>query len=215
MKKTVTTLFAGLAIAISAQAGDDYSAKGGKEVIPPAPAPCLWTWFAGGSAGEVSGDWDEEIYTLHVGVERKCPESDCTHSFFLEVGYTEKDWHVDYMNPNTASNISYLQHDVDLEIIPITLNYKYECSLTGSLNWYIGAGAGIALCEYDISGDLVNDSDDDTTFYAHIFAGLTYNVSETFEIFGGVRMIFMDDLFGLDSALDEEAHYEIGARINF
>ena len=37
----------------------------------------------------------------------------------------------------------------DIEIIPITLNYKYECELSDKLNWYAGAGAGIALVDVD------------------------------------------------------------------
>ena len=41
-----------------------------------------------------------------------------------------------------------------------------------------------------------SESDDDTAFYGHIFAGLVYNVSDTFEVFGGARYIFMDDVLG-------------------
>ncbi|MCP5536847.1 MAG: outer membrane beta-barrel protein [Akkermansiaceae bacterium] len=209
------TLLTGLALAITAQAGEDYSAKGGKEVIaPPAPS-CLWSWFAGASAGQVTGDWDEEIYTLHVGAEYKCPGSNCSQAIYLEVGYTEDNERVYYQDPFTSTNVNYAAHDVSAEIIPITLNYKYECALTGSLNWYIGAGAGIALVDTEVRGPFVSNSQDDTAFYAHIFAGLVYNLSESFEIFGGARFIFMDDVFGVQSPLDEEVHYELGGRFNF
>ena len=102
----------------------------------------------------------------------------------------------------------------DIEIIPITLNYKYECELSDKLNWYAGAGAGIALVDVDIetsvsgdNGGPTSESDDDTAFYGHIFAGLVYNVSDTIEVFGGARYIFMDDVLGGDSPLDEEVHY--------
>ena len=61
----------------------------------------------------------------------------------------------------------------------------------------------------------LSESDDDTAFYGHIFAGLVYNVSDTIEVFGGARFIFMDDVLGGDSPLDEEVHYELGARYNF
>ncbi|MGB0992505.1 MAG: outer membrane protein [Akkermansiaceae bacterium] len=210
MKNTTMTLLAGLALATTSYAGEDYSAKGGKEIIaPPAPS-CLWTWFAGGSVGQVTGDWDEEMYTLHVGAERKCPGSNCSHAVYLEVGFTEKS--------ETAffGTAALFAHDVELEIIPITLNYKYECSLTDKLNWYVGAGAGVALADYDVSGPTVNGSDSETAFYAHIFAGLVYNVSESFEIFGGARYIFMDDVFGSDDvALDGDTQFEIGGRFNF
>ena len=99
MKKILVPILTSAALMASSYAGEDYSAKGG-EVIPPPPS-CLWTWFAGGSGGTIDDDWDEEIYTLHLGVERVCPDESCTHAFFLEVGFTEKDhdrhyYHSDY-----------------------------------------------------------------------------------------------------------------------
>ncbi|BDS07864.1 hypothetical protein NT6N_29040 [Oceaniferula spumae] len=212
MKHTAITLLAGLALATAAQAGSDYSAKS----IPVAPAPsCLWTWFAGGSYGQIDGDdWDEDIYTLHVGIERTCAGNPCgSHAFFLEVGYTENETTQLVAGPNGPTALA--PHDISAEIIPITLNYKFECALTGNLNWYVGAGAGIALAEIDVDGPFVNDSDDDTAFYAHVFAGLVYNVSEAFEVYGGARYIYMDDVFSVDSPLDDEVHYELGARFNF
>ena len=220
MKNTAMTLFAGLALATTAQAGPDYSSKSSKDVVVPPPPACLWTWFAGGSIGQIDGDWDEEIYTLHIGVERKCPGQSCTHAFYLEVGFTEKDETV--VDPiQTTIPPSY---DLEVDIIPITLNYKYECALTGKLNGYIGAGAGVALVDLDIDSNTGGPSmsEDDTTFYAHIFAGLVYNVSPSFEIFGGVRYIFMDDpnltgnpMFDDEVELDGDLHYELGARFNF
>ncbi|BDS07867.1 hypothetical protein NT6N_29070 [Oceaniferula spumae] len=226
MKTTILPLLTALAVTTAAQAGSDYSAK----AMPQAAAPsCLWSWFAGGSGGYLSGDWDEDIYTLHLGAERKCPGSDASHAIYLEVGYTEKN---DSENFGLSSALSEKiisfggRIDYDVEIIPITLNYKYEQSLTGNLNWYIGAGAGIALYDAEISGrfvKLVNGgSQDDTVFYAHIFAGLTYNVSEAFEIYGGVRYVYMDDpdfFTGApiedDQSPDGDLHLEIGARFNF
>jgi len=216
----INALFAivSLAIIASAQAGEEASAK--HVVAPPAPS-CLWSWFAGGSVGIIDGDdWDEEIYTLHVGMERKCAGDDCSHAFYLEVGYTEQDESTTIISESEGPNIN---SSSDTEVIPITLNYKYECGLTDSFNWYAGAGAGIALVDLEgnetIGQTDTSFSDDDTVFYAHIFAGLVYNISEAFEIFGGARYIFMDDV-DLDGEtsngpLDEELHYELGARFNF
>ena len=216
MKTTAMTLLAGIALAATAQAGDNYSAKGSVEVIPPAPT-CLWTWIAGGSAGEVAGDWDEEIYTFHVGVERTCSDRACTHAYFLEVGFTEKDFDERIMDPGYPSNkrTPYADHDLTIEVMPITLNYKCECPLGGNFNWYIGAGAGIAIVDLDIEGPVIDDSDDDTAFYAHIFAGITYNITESFEIFGGARLVFMDDVFDVENEIDQSPHYEVGVRYNF
>ena len=237
----INALFAivSLAIVASAQAGEEASAK--HVVAPPAPS-CLWSWFAGGSVGVIDGDdWDEEIYTLHIGKERKCVGSNGSHALFLEVGYTEEEESsrsvvntpgepIDDGDilPDTQETT---QLSLETEIIPITLNYKYESVLSGNFNWYAGAGAGIALVDIElkettttIQGDsntsaVDNQSDDDVVFYAHIFAGVVYNLSDAWEVFGGARYIFMDDPdFGgdsIDAPLDEEVHYELGARYNF
>ncbi|MBK1832135.1 outer membrane beta-barrel protein [Verrucomicrobiaceae bacterium R5-34] len=225
MKTTTISLLAGLTLVTAAQAGESYSPKG-KTIIAPPPAPsCLWTWFAGGSYGKMDADhWDEDIYTLHLGIERTCVSNPCgSHAFFLEVGYTEKD--EDLFIP-TSTNLTngfdqYGNIDMEWEIIPITLNYKFECNLTGNLNWYVGAGAGIALVDFEASSSYDNVDFDDTVFYAHIFAGLTYNVSESFEIYAGARYVIMDnpDLSGTVydevADLDGGIHYELGARFNF
>ena len=217
MKNTALTLITGLALATATQAGTSYSSKG-KEVIPPPPAaPCLWTWFAGGSVGHVTGDWDEEIYTLHVGAEYKCPTSNCSHAIFLEAGYTEKN-DTFGLSSVPGGPPSFFE-EIEAEIIPITLNYKYECSINENLSWYIGAGAGIALFEGTTS---IEGNQEDTVFYAHAFAGLTYNISESFELFAGAKYIFMDDpdfFTGSpledDFTLDEGIQIELGARFNF
>ncbi len=220
MKIKIIIAVSGLALAATVQAGEEASAK---QVIAAPPAPsCLWSWFAGGSFGVIDGDdWDEEIYTLHIGKERKCVGDKCSQAVYLEVGYTESD----FAEQETSGSVSVVETTTtrtDIDIIPITLNYKYECELADNLNWYAGAGAGIALVDVDIetsisggNGGPTSESDDDTAFYGHIFAGLVYNVSDTIEIFGGARLIFMDDVLGEESPLDEEVHYELGARYNF
>lgn len=236
MKLTTLATITGLAIAATAQAGEEASAK---QVIAPIAALCDWSWFAGGSVGVIDGDdWDEDIYTLHIGKERKCAGDKYSQAIYLEVGYTEQDESsrtvVDTAGvPEVSFPIQEVtQLSLETEIIPITLNYKYESVLSGNFNWYAGAGAGIALIDIegketttttigDESPTSVVDtqSDDDVVFYAHIFAGLVYNVSDSWEVFGGARYIFMDDPeFGgdsVDSPLDEEVHYELGARYNF
>ena len=231
MKMKTLYALTSLALAATVQAGEEASAK--QVIAPPAPS-CLWSWFAGGSVGYVSGDslfgsegasllglddWDEPIYTLHVGVERTCPGDNCSHAFFLEVGYTEQDESVSFSLGDEGT----IDGNFKTEIIPITLNYKYECSLSDSLNWYAGAGAGIALFDIDVNSTdgqtSESNSDDDAVFYAHIFVGVVYNISESFELFAGARYIFMDDVDvageTTDAPLDGAAQYELGARYNF
>lgn len=195
-------------LAITAQAGEEAS---GKHVIAPAPS-CLWSWFAGGSVGKIDGDdWDEDIYTLHIGKERKCAGESHSHAVYLEIGLTDDD--LEYEMFESVSQSFTLSYDI--EIIPITLNYKYEDVLINNINYYIGAGAGLAIVDIDLSVGNSSTSENDTVFYGNIFAGLIYNASETCEIYGGARLIIMNDFKGLDSPLDDEIHYELGARYNF
>ncbi|GAA5497510.1 hypothetical protein Rhal01_03706 [Rubritalea halochordaticola] len=221
MKNIILPLALGMTA--TAFAGESYSAKSAKEVIPPAPE-CSLQWFLGASAGYLT-DADEEMYHLQFGVEKICPNK-CSHALFLEVGFTELDDSVDF-GPQVTSNlpdVPFGEYELETQIVPITLNYKYECSLTQNLNWYIGAGAGIALVDMDIDSVETSDSEsfDDEVFYAQAFAGLTYNFCESFEAFGGVRYIYMDDadLTGLSEIddkgdIDGDVLVELGLRYNF
>jgi len=224
MKKVLFPLLTMIAVSAIAHAGPIASPK---QVIVPA-TPCLWTWFAGGSAGYVSGDWDEDIYTAHIGAEYDCGGN--THALFLEVGYTEKDSDIDHYKPNIGAAPDYFLIYAKTEIIPITLNYKFESSINDKWSWYAGAGAGVALVDLDYAnaetdpeaGGGQKGTWSDTVFYAHFFAGVIYKVSSSFELFGGVRYIYMDDpsLSGfsdIDShaTLDGDLHFEIGGRFKF
>ncbi|NWK55751.1 outer membrane beta-barrel protein [Verrucomicrobiaceae bacterium N1E253] len=230
MKKIPLSILTGICLASMAQAGEDYSAKAAPAV---APAPCLWSWFAGGSGGYVD-DWDEDMWTLHLGKEYKCPDKGSSHAIFLEVGYTDKDWSGDYYYDLGSGPIppDYQTSDVrkfarnarfeySMEVIPITLNYKYERPLWRSLNWYVGGGLGIAITEIDVELGNLKESDDETAFYGQLFAGLVWNLSDAFEIFGGARWIYMDsgldDVNGMDipGVLDDDIFYELGGRFNF
>lgn len=184
---------------------------------PPAPV-CGWNWFAGGSVGELL-DFDEEMYTLHFGSEYGCQGSPVTHALFLEVGYTESDFS---SNRQFTGSTNFPFADLDGEIIPVTLNYKYEQNLIGAFNIYAGAGAGVAFVDTDVAFGGASTSFDETVFYGHVFAGVTYNFNPSFEVYAGARYIFMDDpeLTGsgvLDEAfsLDGDFLIELGARYNF
>jgi len=199
MKKFALTLLAGLTLAASAQAGEDYSAK----APAIAPAPALWTWFAGGSVGYLT-DMDTEMYTLHVGAEYK-PNDISSHAVFLEVGYG---------NPSKSFDDGNTKFNVDIDMIPITLNYKYERQLVGNLNWYVGAGAGVMVL--DGGSHSVFDGLSETEFLAQAFGGLVYNVSDSFEVFGGARYMYVtdDNLDNLD-AYGDDWLIELGVRFNF
>ena len=221
MRKTALTIMTGLALAASAQAGEDYSAKAPTPV--PAPDPCLWTWFAGGSGGYVD-DIDNDMYTLHVGAEYKCPGSESSHAIFLEVGWTS------WSESDLFDDMYDYRYDIDFDysVVPITINYKYENRLFGAINWYVGAGLGIAISSIDVDlpGSSFDWDDSETNFFGQAFIGLVWNVSDSFEVFGGARYLYMDgtdkistdglhddgDLVGI---LDNDIFYELGLRFNF
>jgi hypothetical protein len=108
--------------------------------------------------------------------------------------------------------------DYDLDVMPITLNAKLERPLTGNLNAYFGGGLGMALVDLSADGGVLGSvSDNDWVFTAQLFAGLIYNINETFEVYGGARWIYFDDadIDQITFELDDDFLFELGGRINF
>ncbi len=228
-----------------------FAGTSAKEVIAPPSNPCLMSWFAGASVGYLT-ELEEPMYNLHVGVTNSCwMLGGWNVGLFAEVGYTQKDdsytgrpyqdngpepansgFDVDEMgkamqwlaDEYTQSITSIATASYDLDIIPITLNVKFERALSGNLNAYIGGGIGAALVDLDLNGsrgaDSVSFSDSTWVFVGQVFAGLSYNVTPAFEVYGGARWIYMSDadLADGDSAtleLGSDCLIELGARYKF
>jgi opacity protein-like surface antigen len=204
MKKT-------LAIALLA-ATPVFAGTSAKSPVPaPAPEPCLFTWFVGGSVGYLT-EFEEAMYTLHIGTDTCWNVAGWDVALFAEIGYTEKDTRG--FDPTlTAPTLT----DVDIEIIPITANIKFERALSGNLGAYFGAGLGFSRVDFSVS----SGSDSDWVFTAQVFAGLVYNVNQNFEVFGGARWIYFDDadltIGGASGTLemDDDFLLEVGVRYNF
>lgn len=228
MKTRTFACLAGLVLATAAQAGTPAI-----QTAPP-PAAGLWQWFIGGSVGYLT-DFDEPIYGLQVGAEYQAPGSTASHAIYLEIGYTGDDADENHVS-NLPGGISW-KASADLDIIPITVNYKYQAAFTDRLNGYVGLGVGVAMLDTSVdwkwsqalpppnntgSG---SDDDSDVVFYSHLFAGLSYDVTDSFGIFAGVRYILMDDgdleanLFGdslnYEAGIDGDVVVEIGMRYLF
>ncbi len=229
MKPTALTLMTGLALALAAQAGTPNTAP------IPAPDPGLREWFIGGSVGYLT-DLDEAMYHLQAGAEFKTPGTHSTQAFYLEVGFTQDDASYSYSPPPPTAGGRSEAAKIDLNIIPITANYKYEAALTGHLNCYLGLGLGIAILDssYDWSWFQAvtppnnhgegGDNQTDVRFYGNVFAGLSYDFSDAFEIFGGVRYIFMDNMDhtidvthapAYSAGINNDFLFELGARYHF
>jgi opacity protein-like surface antigen len=140
-----------------------------KQVIPSEPAQ-PWSWFAGGSVGMLN-DFDEELYSLHVGADTPWSVAGWNIALFGEIGFGEKEksfspdlagfdpnsrpdsfnFDLDSLNSSmqfiaNAGSVQSSDPDYrssyDLDVMPVIFNVKLERQLTGNLGAYFGAGIG-------------------------------------------------------------------------
>ncbi|NWK54760.1 outer membrane beta-barrel protein [Verrucomicrobiaceae bacterium N1E253] len=230
MKHSAFTILAGIFLTSATQAGTETY------TTTPAPSQGLWEWFAGGSIGYLT-DIEEPMYTLHAGVEYTHPAQRGTHLVYLEVGLTQDDEGYLFSPPPGMTGGRTETVDMDADIIPITLNYQYQAPITECLNYYVGLGLGIVILDTSAEWQWTQavappfnqggGSEDETKvrFYGQVFAGLSYDISESFELFGGVRYIFMDDWDALMDVpnqptthtfgIDGDVLLELGGRFHF
>ena len=216
----------------------------------PAPQSDIWTWFAGGSVGYLT-NLEEAMYTGHVGVDTPWKLAGFDIALFGEIGYTQKDesWSSVSRTSSTSGNVNpfpggsnsignaedYLGNKTtrlqgptsyELDILPITANIKFERAITGNLNAYFGAGLGAAYVDFSAHAPIGNFSQTDWVFAGQVFAGVTYNVNQHFEIFSGARWIYLDDLdvsgkgvggkkYSGSVDIGDDFLFELGARYNF
>lgn len=191
-----------------ASAGFGFAGEAPKQAIVPATiipqssgcAECLnYSGLFLGAGVDYFFDAETEYYNGRVGYEFANPKG-YTQSLFLEVGWLDDD-----------SSLG------GLEAIPVTLNYEYKRALTRCLNFYIGGGVGVAFTDSETILDPTKpnerSSDDDTVFVVQAFAGLTYCVTESVELYGGVRYLWSDDI-GEGDGIDD---WSVGAglRVKF
>lgn len=178
----------------------------------PSPAsPSLWSWFIGGTAGYLV-DAEEGYYSGQVGVDTPWNFGGWNVAMYAEVGYTQAD------NRDGA-----MFYNVDVDVVPVTFNFKIERPISGNLGAYLGVNLGAA--SLDINADpylgaaagSMPVSDDAWVFTTSVFGGLVYNISPAFEVFGGVRWIYMDDtdIRGVNVELSDDVLFEGGLRFNF
>ena len=231
-------------IALLLAGGTAFAGPSSKEVIQPAPAPAeagVWQWFAGASIGYLF-DYEEEMYNAHVGVDTPWNWGGWRSAFFLEVGYAETDDSTlindptfDYEYNDLAATPRGSQDGPkqvsvpfasEFSMVPVTLNFKLEREIANNLNFYFGVGAGVAFTSFDGYANFARASDlyisnDDEAFYAQVFTGVNYDVSDSFEIYSGLRWIYLDDnsVAGAPNSgiatFDDDFLGELGVRFNF
>ncbi|BCU77270.1 hypothetical protein [Luteolibacter sp. LG18] len=212
MKKAIPLL---LALAGPVWAGEVHSAKA---PISQPQESCLDGWFVGASAGYLI-DFEEPMYTAQFGRDLPMNLGGWCTAAYLELGYTDK-------SENRIVDLQrqvFINFDEELQVIPLTLNFKLERPITNNLNVFIGGGLGVAFTEFESHSLVAQIKQSDTVFAAQIFAGLTYNVSRDFQVYGGARWIYVDfeaptlpapfGSSGLD--FDSQAFIELGMRYHF
>lgn len=226
--KVITHITTALSVTATAFAGDS------KEAIAPDSTPSPDVWFFGGSFGqfesgigsedfvlsdfnleELGGvsdveDAEFDMYTLHIG--RNLNQLlGCDTAAYLEVGYLNGNMDVDA--GSVSSSFDGPLQEVDLEVVPVTLNVKLERRLFNPVSGYLTAGVGYAFTNRSVPAGSVRDGG----FYAQASFGLIYNINEDYEIYAGSRWMYLDsvDFGGGDLELDSALAWEVGLRYNF
>lgn len=229
LKTSIPILIA--AASLSAQAGEPaYAGPAPVQAPYIAPAGGL-DWSFGASAGYLI-DAEEAFYSIQLG-KQLSNSNGLIHTLFFEVGYSELENDDNDLNLEDNFNIgggNSFTGDADFEatFVPITLNYKVEKRLSDKFSVYGGLGAGVALIDVDGNfDDDINDisdsgNDSDAAFFAQAFLGAAYRFTPGFEMFGGVRYMFIDDYslstdggaeFDIDN--NDDVLVELGGRFYF
>jgi opacity protein-like surface antigen len=139
-------------------------------------------------------DAKEEYISARLGHALKT-DANLTHHAEIEVGFTRQK-----------------ESGLKGDFAPVTVNYRAE-SKAEKLGYYFGGGIGFARTK--VSGLGVSDSG--TSFAAQAFAGLTYNVSATVALHGGVKYIWIDDveLFGVTADVGDDIAISGGISFKF
>lgn len=164
-----------------------------------APAPTQHQgWYLGGGL-DYMFDSEEVLYTAHLGYDFGTGSS-----VFLEGGWMGEEQEPSFLFPFISA---------DVDIVPVTVNFKQEFLFSDSFGAYIGAGLGAT--NVDVSAGAFGG--DEWGFTAQIFAGLVYNVSPNFEIYGGLRYLWIDevDVAGANIENLDDVGAGVGIRFNF
>jgi hypothetical protein len=166
-------------------------------------------------------DVNLDMYSLHFG-RSLASVGGFDLAAYLEVAWITGDMDVEGIatnltggpnGPNFGNQILVFSGDLDVDIVPVTLNFKAERNIYGPIGAYCSGGIGYAWTH--VSG--LGMSESDGGFYAQAAAGLVWNVTSSFDIYGGGRWIYLDSLDFGDTGieLDNQLGWEVGLRYKF
>jgi hypothetical protein len=148
-----------------------------------------------GAEGGYLTDAKEEYFSARVGTQLGAKDT-LTHELDLELGFTRQ-------KDSGATG----------EFLPLTVNYRLESTAANKLGYYFGVGAGVAFT--DVSG--FGASDNDTSFAAQAFTGLSYEVASDVKLHLGLKYIWIDDvkLFGTKVGVGDDLAITAGLSAKF
>jgi opacity protein-like surface antigen len=193
-----------LALALPAVAGTTTTTE---VYSQPAPATSDSQWFAGASAVYLF-DYEEVLYTANAGWKSQWSPLGFATSFFIEGGFMEQD--NDGEDNLGIDGIAGSDLDVDLKIVPITANVKFEKAFNENIGLYLGGGIGSAHSKISSVGI---GSDSEWVLTAQVFAGVNFRINDHSEIYTGARWVYFDDADAYQ--LDDDFGAEVGYRFHF
>jgi opacity protein-like surface antigen len=113
----------------------------------------------------------------------------------LESGYME-------VSDAEVSGFGFNNINVDGEFrqIPILVNAVYNCDITDTVGFYIGAGAGVVWSEAEVDAvgpfNNLDFSTDDWNFAAQAKAGVSFHLNESTSLNIGYRFLYGQDAVG-------------------
>ncbi|HEX2101970.1 MAG TPA: outer membrane beta-barrel protein, partial [Candidatus Synoicihabitans sp.] len=129
-------------------------------------------FYAGAGVGYLI-DSEEEYITAKIGYE-VATAGRVTHAVEIEAG----------LYSDSASGI-------DMDMIPVTANYRGTVSVAEKLGVYFGGGLGAAFIDID-SPFGVNASE--TAFAVQGFGGVEFRASDRIALVAGARYIWVDEI---------------------
>lgn len=99
--------------------------------------------------------------------------------------------------------------DLDLEIVPVTVGYRYNFKLSDKLTLGLAANTGVAVTEFEIASPFGKASDDDTVWIASGGVRLNYALTQALAVSAGYRYLHVDDLEYFNGLTLDDAHTQV------
>jgi opacity protein-like surface antigen len=162
------------------------------------------------------GDLDFDLYSLHIGQKLNQSFLGWDTSVYFELAYLDGSMGVGAYSDDLGGFVGL---GIDLKVMPITANIKFERQLWQKLSVYATGGLGFAYTDLSASGLGQSFSGDDIEFFMQMSFGLSYEVVENVDVYGGVRWLRLSDMdFGTNIPLelvDDQFAWEFGVRYHF